>query len=256
MRFPLLFLPCEFEIPDQWWTEAGMETYSRSGPAYRPKGEAVLAPLRQVDPPVRSPMWPPDRRGLTSPFYLHPQGNCGWNRSSQLYYLSCLRRLAAIPLQRPRWIPSILCLGRSGLRVPPCGLLIAGVLPDGRNRRFLAIPECGHEWRLPKSTPDVQSDTPVFFDWVCVWADRERGPACRFGWRFSSGPFLGPGRFLRTRSFTSDNLRLSEVRMQCQRPAHGPTKSSLQCPGWAGAEVTFPPRAMHWSGGSSTPCST
>jgi hypothetical protein len=33
---------------------------------------------------------------------------------------------------------------------------------NARCRRFLAIPECGHEWRLPKSTPDVQSDTPVF----------------------------------------------------------------------------------------------
>ena len=40
-----------------------------------------------------------------------------------------------------------------------------------------------------------------------------------------------------------------------RRTAHG-TNRSAQCPGWAGEEAIAPPRGIHWSGGSSTPCST
>lgn len=32
MRFPYPLLPAEFEIPDEWWTEAGMTAFMLAGP--------------------------------------------------------------------------------------------------------------------------------------------------------------------------------------------------------------------------------
>jgi hypothetical protein len=64
MRFPLPLLPAEFEIPDAWWAEAGMPGFRSSGRAYRSTGAAILIPLREIEPPPRSPEHPKDWRGF------------------------------------------------------------------------------------------------------------------------------------------------------------------------------------------------
>jgi hypothetical protein len=64
MRFPLLFLPCEFEIPDDWWTAAGMEGFTPSGRAYHSTAVATPVPLREIEPPLRSPEQPLDWHGF------------------------------------------------------------------------------------------------------------------------------------------------------------------------------------------------
>jgi hypothetical protein len=64
MRFPMPNYPCEFEIPDAWLAEAGMEGFSRTGPAYRSTPEAALVPLREIEPPYRKPAMAKDWRGF------------------------------------------------------------------------------------------------------------------------------------------------------------------------------------------------
>jgi hypothetical protein len=54
MRYSFPLLPGEFEIPDQWWAEAGMTGFVPVGRrAYCSAETAVLVPLRDVEPPFR-----------------------------------------------------------------------------------------------------------------------------------------------------------------------------------------------------------
>lgn len=64
MRFPFPLLPAEFEIPDEWWREAGMAAFAPPGPAYRSTATATLIPLRAIEPPFRFPERPLNWRGF------------------------------------------------------------------------------------------------------------------------------------------------------------------------------------------------
>lgn len=55
MRFRFPLLPAEFEIPDEWWEEAGMTKFSCTRPAYRSTAAAILVPFREIEPPFRLP---------------------------------------------------------------------------------------------------------------------------------------------------------------------------------------------------------
>lgn len=64
MRFQMPNFPCEFELPDEWWAEAGMDGFRPSAPAYTPNGPAELVALREIEPPSRFPEHPKDWRGF------------------------------------------------------------------------------------------------------------------------------------------------------------------------------------------------
>jgi len=64
MRFPFPLFPAEFEIPDEWWNEAGMQRFRPAGPAYRSTSAATTIPLRQLEPPFRYPEVPKDFHGF------------------------------------------------------------------------------------------------------------------------------------------------------------------------------------------------
>lgn len=55
MRFPFPCFPAEFEIPDEWWQESGMVGFRPSSQAYRSTSEAIIVPLREIEPPFRYP---------------------------------------------------------------------------------------------------------------------------------------------------------------------------------------------------------
>jgi hypothetical protein len=55
MRYPMPNYPCEFEIPDGWLHEAGMDGFTRSAPAYHSTTTAVPVSLREIEPPYRTP---------------------------------------------------------------------------------------------------------------------------------------------------------------------------------------------------------
>ncbi|HXQ51990.1 MAG TPA: hypothetical protein VN802_12915 [Stellaceae bacterium] len=56
--------PCEFEIPDAWLGEAGIAGFTRTETAYRSSQDAVLVPLREIEPPYRKPALARDWRGF------------------------------------------------------------------------------------------------------------------------------------------------------------------------------------------------
>jgi hypothetical protein len=65
MRFAMPKYPCEFEIPDEWWAEAGMVGFrppTRRG--YRSTAVAALIPLLAIEPPARFPEAPKDWHGF------------------------------------------------------------------------------------------------------------------------------------------------------------------------------------------------
>ena len=64
MRFPYPLFPAEFEIPDEWWTEAGMEGFMPTNQAYRATAGATLIRLCDIEPPFRSLTCPLDFHGL------------------------------------------------------------------------------------------------------------------------------------------------------------------------------------------------
>jgi hypothetical protein len=64
MRFRFPLLPAEFEIPDVWWTEAGMTTFRPLATGYRSTPDALAVPLREVEPPFRNPEVIRDWRGF------------------------------------------------------------------------------------------------------------------------------------------------------------------------------------------------
>jgi hypothetical protein len=64
MRFSYPLFPAEFEIPDEWWTESGMDGFRPSGTAYRSAMKACSIQLRQIEPPFRSLQRPLDFHGF------------------------------------------------------------------------------------------------------------------------------------------------------------------------------------------------
>jgi hypothetical protein len=65
MRFPFPLLPAEFEIPDEWWIEAGMPGFTPSSSAYRSTaGTTHTIRLRDIEPPFRFPERPLDWHGF------------------------------------------------------------------------------------------------------------------------------------------------------------------------------------------------
>jgi hypothetical protein len=60
MRFLFPLLPAEFEIPDAWWNEAGMSSFTPSGPAYHSTAATHVIPLHVIEPPFRLPEWQRD----------------------------------------------------------------------------------------------------------------------------------------------------------------------------------------------------
>ncbi len=65
MRFFYPLFPAEFEIPDDWWNEAGMSGFKPAGPSYASSDLAAqIIPLREIEPPFRFPEHPKDFRGF------------------------------------------------------------------------------------------------------------------------------------------------------------------------------------------------
>ena len=63
MRVPFPRFPAEFEIPDDWWAEAGMPEFVRRTSAYRSTTDNWVA-LDEIEPPFRFPSKPLDWRGF------------------------------------------------------------------------------------------------------------------------------------------------------------------------------------------------
>jgi hypothetical protein len=64
MRFPMPHFPCEFEIPDDWLTDAGIVGFTGTTSAYRSISSAVLVPINKIEPPYRLVTIPKDWRGF------------------------------------------------------------------------------------------------------------------------------------------------------------------------------------------------
>jgi hypothetical protein len=64
MRFDMPNYPCEFELPDEWWAEAGMAEWVRSGSAYCSSTAIRFVPLNKIQPPFRLRSVPKDWRGF------------------------------------------------------------------------------------------------------------------------------------------------------------------------------------------------
>ncbi|MFG1377896.1 hypothetical protein [Xanthobacter autotrophicus] len=65
MLFHLPHFPTLFEIPDEWWEEAGMERSVHRPSAYLSTDEnAPLIALREIVPPFRLPDTPKDFKGF------------------------------------------------------------------------------------------------------------------------------------------------------------------------------------------------
>jgi hypothetical protein len=54
--------PCEFELPDEWWLAAGMESFTPAASAYRSTAASATILLRDIEPPPRAT--PNDWRGF------------------------------------------------------------------------------------------------------------------------------------------------------------------------------------------------
>lgn len=64
MRFSFPLFPAEFEIPDEWWTEAGMAGFTATRSAYCSTVEARLILLRDIESPFRFPECSKDFHGF------------------------------------------------------------------------------------------------------------------------------------------------------------------------------------------------
>ena len=63
MRFPMPNFPCEFEILDEWWIEAGMPSFTRHRPAYRSTTTNIVG-LDDIEPIFRRLCTPRDWHGF------------------------------------------------------------------------------------------------------------------------------------------------------------------------------------------------
>ena len=64
MRFLMPNHPCDFEIPDDWWEEAGMNGFEPSANAYQSLSGAKLVALHDIEPPYRKKTVQKDWRGF------------------------------------------------------------------------------------------------------------------------------------------------------------------------------------------------
>jgi hypothetical protein len=64
MRFSFPRFPGEFEIPNEWWEEAGMRNFLRKGPTFLSSANAVAIPLTEIEPPMRLPGYAKDWQGF------------------------------------------------------------------------------------------------------------------------------------------------------------------------------------------------
>jgi hypothetical protein len=64
VRFAMPNYPCDFELPDEWWSEAGMQNWAPPGVAYNSTAAVRFVPLDQVQPPFRWHSVPKDWRGF------------------------------------------------------------------------------------------------------------------------------------------------------------------------------------------------
>ena len=64
MRFAFPRWPAEFEIPDEWWIEAGMTGFRAAEPAFHSSAEARLISLSDIVPPSRLREHPLDYQGF------------------------------------------------------------------------------------------------------------------------------------------------------------------------------------------------
>jgi hypothetical protein len=58
------YFPGEFEIPDEWLSEAGMSGFAPPASAYCSTPTATLVPLASIEPPGRLNTCPKDWRGF------------------------------------------------------------------------------------------------------------------------------------------------------------------------------------------------
>jgi hypothetical protein len=63
MRFAFPRFPAEFELPDDWWLEAGMQGFVRQSKGYRSTADESVA-LNDVEPPFRDRSRPLDWNGF------------------------------------------------------------------------------------------------------------------------------------------------------------------------------------------------
>ncbi|SAL67242.1 hypothetical protein AWB69_07688 [Caballeronia udeis] len=92
MRFRFPLLPAEFEIPDSWWADAGMAAFCPGAPSYRCTLDAIVVPLREIEPPFRNPEVMLDW--------------CGFDRSRMIRVLSAMATGAEMPPDRVVALPS------------------------------------------------------------------------------------------------------------------------------------------------------
>src|ERR1700719_1166749 len=64
MRFPMPNLPCEFEIPDDWIAESGIDGFTPSTLAFRSAEGSRSVPLTEIVPAPRQNGYPKDWRGF------------------------------------------------------------------------------------------------------------------------------------------------------------------------------------------------
>ena len=64
MRYAMPNFPSEFEIPDDWLTEAGAVGFIPTTAAYRSSSDAILVPLVAIEPPYRVLAVAKDWRGF------------------------------------------------------------------------------------------------------------------------------------------------------------------------------------------------
>jgi hypothetical protein len=63
MRFAFPRFPAEFEIPDEWWNQAGMSAFARTRSAYKSTTDETIA-LDDIEPVFRLRNTPRDCRGF------------------------------------------------------------------------------------------------------------------------------------------------------------------------------------------------
>jgi hypothetical protein len=64
MRYQMPHYPCDFEIPDDWLSAAGMIGFVAADSAYRSTAAAILIPLAAIEPVYRFTAHPKDWRGF------------------------------------------------------------------------------------------------------------------------------------------------------------------------------------------------
>src|SRR5580700_4760124 len=64
MRYSMPNFPCEFEIPDEWIAESGIDSFTPNATAYRSIADAKLVSLSEIVPVPRVQACPKDWHGF------------------------------------------------------------------------------------------------------------------------------------------------------------------------------------------------